>query len=203
VDLTLEVLHPMVEAGERVFAHSFGGYWEDVGTLATYYRANLDLLLPTARLSLDDPQWPILTRDEERPPMLALPGADLEGSLVANGCRVAGRVRNSVLFPGVNVEPGAEVSSSVVMADVWIGPGARLDRVIVDKYSRIGSGVRIGHEDGGGTPTLIGKYAQIPDGAEVGAGAVLGIGAGPEDFRDNRVGPDQRVPDRNALLARP
>ena len=67
VDLTLEVLRPMVEAGERVFAHSFGGYWEDVGTLATYYRANLDLLRAEARLALDDPEWPILRYDERAP----------------------------------------------------------------------------------------------------------------------------------------
>src|SRR5262245_13173343 len=202
VDLTLEVLRPMVEAGERVFAHSFGGYWEDVGTLATYYRANLDLLRADARLVLDDPEWPILTRDEERPPVLALPGADLAGSLVANGCRVAGRVRQSVMFPGVTVEPGADVASSVILADVWIGAGARLDRVIVDKYSRIGAGARIGHPRGGGALTLVGKYAHVPEDGEVGAGAVLGIGTDPDDLRDNRVGPGQRVPDHHELLVR-
>ena len=118
----------MVEAGERVFAHSFGGYWEDVGTLATYYRANLDLLRADARLALDDPAWPILTRDEERPPVLVLPGADLAESLVANGCRVAGRVRQSVVFPGVTVEPGAEVVSERDPRRRVDRSGARLDR---------------------------------------------------------------------------
>jgi glucose-1-phosphate adenylyltransferase len=205
VDLTLDVLRPMIDAGERVFAHVFEGYWEDVGTLATYYRANLDLLSESPRLSLDDPEWPILTRDEERPPVLVLPGAALEKSLVANGCRVAGRVRHSILFPGVTVESGAEVMNSVVLPDAWIGPNARLDRCILDKYSRIGAGARVGlGASAAGDPlTLVGKYADVPEGAEVGRGAVLGIGAGPQDFHDQRIEPGTRVPDRQELEVRP
>jgi glucose-1-phosphate adenylyltransferase len=205
VDLTLDVLRPMIEAGERVFAHSFTGYWEDVGTLATYYRANLDLLAESSRLTLNDPDWPILTRDEERPPVLVLRGATLEGSMVANGCRVAGRVRRSVLFPGVTVEAGAEVTNSVVLPDVWIGPDARLDRSILDKYSRIGAGARVGlgASSNADPLTLLGKYAMVPDGAEVGRGAVLGIGAGPQDFRERRIEPGTRVPDRLELEVRP
>ena len=205
IDLTLDVLRPLIESGERVFAHAFTGYWEDVGTLTAYYRANLDLLAPEPGLALDDPDWPILTRDEERPPVLVLPGAVLEGSLVANGCRVAGRVRNSVLFPGVTVEAGAEVVSSVVLADVWIGPGARLERSILDKHSWVGDGARVGlGSNSAADPlTLLGKYAHVPKGGEVGRGAVLGVGAGPQDFRDNRVEPGVRVPDRQELEVRP
>ncbi len=60
----------MVERGVRVFAHEFDGYWEDVGTLSTYYRANLELVAPEPRFTLHEPRWPILTRDEERPPVL-------------------------------------------------------------------------------------------------------------------------------------
>jgi glucose-1-phosphate adenylyltransferase len=205
VDLTLDVLRTLIESGERVFAHTFAGYWEDVGTLGPFYRANLDLLAPQPRLALDDPSWPILTRDEERAPVWVLPGAQLERSLVANGCRVAGEVRNSVLFPGVTVEAGAKVESAVVFADVWIGPGAELRHAIVDKYSRIGAHARVGAGDGGAVRdlTLIGKYAQVPESAEVGRGAILGVGAGAEDFDGNRVAEGVRVPDRYALAAWP
>ena len=72
-DLALHVLRPMVEAGERVQTWEYNGYWEDVGEIATYHRANLDLLKPDPRLMLHDARWPILTRDEERPPVLLLP----------------------------------------------------------------------------------------------------------------------------------
>ena len=125
--------------------------------------------------------------------------------MVANGCRVAGSVRHSILFPGVTVESGADVVSSVVLADAWIGPGARLDRSILDKHSWIGDGARVGL--GASSPadplTLLGKYVHVPEGAEVGRGAVLGVGAGPQDFRDRRIEPGVRVPDRPELEVRP
>jgi glucose-1-phosphate adenylyltransferase len=202
VDLAMDVLSPLIEAGTRVMAHPFEGYWEDVGTLRSYYRANMDLLGAEPGLQLDDPAWPILTRDEERPPVRVMPGAELEGSLVANGCRVAGRVRNSILFPGVVVEDGAEVVDSVLMQDVRVGAGAKLDRAILDKLARVGRGAWVGGGDPGAEPTLVGKYAVTPDGARVGAGAVLGVGAGASDFRDQEVPPGERVRDRLEASAR-
>jgi len=206
INLVLDVIKPLIDAGERVYAHEFTGYWEDVGTLGTFYRANLDLLAPEPRLSLNDGRWPILTRDEERPPVKVLPGAALESSVVANGCRVAGRVRNSVLFPGVVVHAGAEVSDSVIMQDVVIGPGARVDRAVVDKYSRVGTDAVVGDGELLARPefawldglTLVGKDVEVPDGARIGRQAVLGVGAGPADFTDNRVAAGLRVPDRLA-----
>jgi glucose-1-phosphate adenylyltransferase len=207
VDLTLDVLRPLIAAGERVFAHEFTGYWEDVGTLGTYYRANLELLEHAPSLTLDDPRWPILTRDEERPPVLIRRGAHLERSLVANGCRVSGRVLDSILFPGVTVEAGAEVTSSIVFQDTEIEAGARVDHAILDKYGNVGAGAVVGdgdgHDGGGRSPlTLVGKYARIPEGARVGRGAVLGIGTHAGDFQDNRIASGARVPDHDELVAR-
>jgi glucose-1-phosphate adenylyltransferase len=201
VDLVLDVLRPLIAAGERIYAYEFTGYWEDVGTLGTYYRANLDLLAPEPGLRMDEPRWPILTRDEERPPVLVDPGADIESSLVANGCRVAGRVRRSVLFPGVRMLPGAEVVDSVVMADTVIESGARVRGAILDKYARIGRDARVGF----GEPldrrdldwleglTLIGKDAIVPDGASIGPQVVLGVGS---HAHDAEVPPGTRTPDR-------
>ena len=200
-DLSVDVLLPLIAAGERVVAHTFAGYWEDVGTLDTYYRANMDLLQPQPRLAIDDPQWPILTRDEERPPVMVFPGADIESSLVANGCRVAGRVVRSILFPGVTVEAGAEIIDSVVMQDVGIAAGARLERGILDKYAYVGGGATVGAAKG--DLTLVGKYAIVPERGRVGAGAVLGVGAGPADFVDNQVPAGARIADRHELLAHP
>ena len=203
VDLVLDVLRPLIEAGERVHAHEFNGYWEDIGTLESYYRASLDLLVPEPRLFLNDLRWPILTLDEERPPVLVLPGAEIEESLVANGCRVSGRVRHSILFPGVTVEAGAEIVDSVIMQDVLVGHGARVDYSILDKYVRVGGGAVVGdgdRPDGDAIAalTLAGKYATIPDGSRVGRRVVLGVGTGPEDFTGNAVPSGTRVPDRPA-----
>ena len=206
VDLAIDVLRPLVEAGERVQTCLFEGYWEDVGEVATYYRASLDLLTPEPRLQLHDARWPVLTRDEERPPVLLLPGADIQGSLVANGCRVAGRVRNSLLFPGVTVHPGAEIVDSVVMLDASVGAGARVHRAILDKFARVGEGATVGMGDRSEAPglawldglTLVGKDATIPDGARVGPQVVVGVGAAGGDFAGVTLAPGSRIADRMA-----
>jgi glucose-1-phosphate adenylyltransferase len=204
VNLVLDVLRPMLEAGVRMIAHEFDGYWEDVGTVGSYYRANLELVSPAPRFVLADQRWPILTRDEERPPVLLREGARVEDSLIANGCRVAGTVRRSVLFPGVMVERGAEIVESVVMSDVVIESGASVDRAILDKYARVGEGARVGH---GETPagcenewleglTLVGKDAVIPPGARAGRSVVIGVGGGAPDFEAGEIAPGTVVPNR-------
>lgn len=190
VNLVLDVVAPLVDAGLDVRAHEFQGYWEDVGTVGSFYRANLELVAPEPRLLLHDPSWPILTRDEERPPVRVRTGAAIEESVVANGCRVEGRVRRSVLFPGVRVECDAEVTDSIVLADTRVERGARVAHAIVDKYAAIEAGARVGE---GPVPpdaasawlegvTLIGKDARVPARAVVGRSAVVGIGARAEDF---------------------
>jgi glucose-1-phosphate adenylyltransferase len=201
VDLVLDVLRPLIAAGERIYAYEFTGYWDDVGAIGTYYRANLHLLEPEPGFRMDEPRWPILTRDEERPPVLVDPGASIESSLVANGCRVGGRVRHSVLFPGVRVSPGAEIVDSVVMADAVVESGAFVRGAILDKYARIGSGAKVGV----GEPidrrdldwleglTLIGKDAVVHEGVVVGPQVVLGVGSHP---REREIPPGTRTPDR-------
>ena len=184
-DLVAGVIEPLLKAGEAVHAHEFTGYWDDVGTVASYYRANLELIAPAPRLELLNPRWPVLTRDEERPPVHLGEHADVEESLVANGCRVSGRVRRSVLFPGAMVESGAEVTDSIVFPDTCIGPGAKVDRAILDKHATVGAGAVVGWGEPPRDPahawldglTLIGKDAEIPAGARVGRGVVIGIHA--------------------------
>jgi glucose-1-phosphate adenylyltransferase len=190
VDMVLDVIRPLLAQGRRVAAHEFKGYWEDVGTVRTFYQSNLELLAAEPRLMLHDPRWPILTRDEERSPVLMRDGAVVENSLVANGSRVAGTVRNSVLSPGVVVKAGAEVSDSVLMSDVSIEPGARVERAIVDKFSRVGEGAWVGGPAGPADPelawldglVLVGKDADIPPGIRVHPPGVVGIGARAVDF---------------------
>jgi glucose-1-phosphate adenylyltransferase len=204
VDLVHDVVRPMLEAGERVYAHEFEGYWEDVGTVSTFYHANVALVAPEPSLALYDARWPILTRDEERPPVLIRDHAQIEDSLVANGCQVAGRVKRSVLFPGVRVEEGAEITDSVIMADARIGRGARIDRAILDKYVKVGERAVVGHGDVPRSSevawldgvALIGKDAVIPEGTRVGRASVIGIGAGPEDFAAEELAAGTLMPSR-------
>ncbi|MFM8559672.1 MAG: sugar phosphate nucleotidyltransferase, partial [bacterium] len=188
VDMVLDVIGPQVAAGQRVYAHEFDGYWEDVGTIGSYYRANLELLRPHPRLVLHDMRWPILTRDEERPPVWVGDEAVVEDSLVANGCRVEGRVQRSILFPGVHVGPGATVSDSIVMADTRIEARARIEHSILDKYVKVGTDAVIG-EPGAVTGhdwlaglTVVGKDTWLPEHGRVQRPSMIGVGGRYEDL---------------------
>lgn len=204
VDMVLDVLRPQVAAGHRVFAHEFTGYWEDVGTVASYYRSNLELVRPHPRLMLHDTRWPILTRDEERPPVWMGDHASVDDSLIANGCRVEGRVRRSILFPGVHVGPGAEIHESIVMADTHIESGARVDHAILDKYVKVGIGAQVGLGDGMDAHglewlaglTVVGKDTWLPEGAQVHRPSCIGVGGRYEDLPGNELPPGSIVRSR-------
>jgi glucose-1-phosphate adenylyltransferase len=190
VDMVLDVIGPQVAAGQRVYAHEFDGYWEDIGTLASYYRANLELLRPHPRLVLHDLRWPILTRDEERPPVWVGDDAVVEDSLVANGCRVEGRVQRSILFPGVHVGPGATVTDSIVMADTRIEARARIEHSILDKYVKVGTDAVIG-EPGSTTGhdwlaglAVVGKDTWLPEHGRVQRPSMIGVGGRYEDLAE-------------------
>jgi glucose-1-phosphate adenylyltransferase len=124
------LLPRLVDAG-RAYAFPLEGYWRDVGTPESYWRAHQDLL-DGAGLDLDDLDWRIMTRAGHRPPALVEAGATVERSLLSPACRVAGRVVRSVLSPGVVVEAGAVVEGSVILHDAVIRAGARVERAIVD-----------------------------------------------------------------------
>jgi glucose-1-phosphate adenylyltransferase len=205
VHLVLDVVRPMLEAGERVYAHEFEGYWDDVGTIRSYYGASMELLSPTPRFALHDARWPILTRDEERPPVLLHEGARVENSLVANGCRIDGTVISSVLSSGVRVEPGAEIRDSVIMSDAVIASGARVERAIVDKYVHIGARAMVGWGDSPATQehewlhglVLVGKDADLPDGVRVGRASIIGVGATAKDLAGGELPAGTEIPNRS------
>jgi len=192
-DFGKDLLPSLVARGEAVFAYRFSGYWQDVGTLDSYYRSNLEFLEPKPPLDLSDPDWIVHTQTADRAPVRMETGSRAARSLLANGCSIRGEVVNSVLFPGVVVERGAVVRDSIVMHDTRVGEGAVLDRAIVDKEVRVGRGAVVGHGDDH-TPNracpehlsnglvVIGKRAQLPEGLRVGRNARIGAGVGEEDF---------------------
>ena len=140
LDFGKHVIPQLIASGARCFGYKYNGYWVDVGTLDSYMSTSLELCKPNPALDLFTDSWPILTRSEDRPSARIGPQAKVSNSLISNGCVIRGLVINSVLSPGVHVNPGAVIENSIVMNDTWVGPGARLDRVIVDKEAIIGTG---------------------------------------------------------------
>jgi glucose-1-phosphate adenylyltransferase len=140
-DFGRDIVPNLVGSG-RAFAHAFRGggstapYWRDIGTLPAYWRSHMDLLGANPRLDLDDAQWPL--RGAARPPRRIAAaqttphGGSIEDSLVAAGCRIAGRVLRSVLFDAVEIGAGASIVNSVILPGARIGAGSKLRGVIVD-----------------------------------------------------------------------
>ena len=152
---------PKLIGSHRVCAYRFGrktgrvtpdNYWRDVGTIDSYYAANMDLLEPVPSLNLYQDDWPIRTYQSQPPPARTVPGASgSEGvfinSIVAGGTIIAGgSVQHSILFPRVHVGDEAVVRESILFEDVEVGDEARLGNCIVDKDVRIPAGETIGFD---------------------------------------------------------
>jgi glucose-1-phosphate adenylyltransferase len=203
-DFGRHVLPWMVDEGRRVFAYEFGGYWQDVGTVESYWQTSLDLLSEDAGIDLNDLGWLVYTRSEERPPARIGPAAHVSRSMISHGCVIEGTVEHSILSPGVHVGAGAHVRDSIVMFDAVIGPGAQLDRAIIDKEAVIGPDARVGVGDDA-TPnrdeperlnaglTLVGKRAQVPARADIGRNCRIDPGVVDRDFAGELSVPSGRT----------
>jgi len=183
LDFGKDIIPSLIERGD-VYAYAFEGYWQDVGTLQSYWETNLALLDDLPQLNLYDPDGVIHTRPEERPPAKIMEGSHVSRSLVSNGCIIIrGRVEHSVLSPGVIVREGAVVRDSIIMGDTIIAEGAVIERCIIDKQAYIGPGSRLGFGDD--TPnmldprrvntgiTLVGKNARVPANVTIGRNVII------------------------------
>ena len=151
-------------------AYALEGYWRDVGTIPAYWEAHQDFLSEEPPIDLDDPAWAVHTRGGRRSAARILTGAEVDGSLISGGTRVAGSVRGSVLSPGVVVEPGATVVDSVLLPGVRVRSGATVTRAVLDDGVDVGNGASVG---GDGDITLVGRRAEVEAGAEVPPGGRL------------------------------
>lgn len=156
-----DALVPDLVHDGRARDHVLDGYWRDVGTIAAYHRAHMELLGESAPLSLDDPAWPFLTGSPMGGPARVHADAEVVSALLSPGALVAGRVRHSVIGRNVTIEPGATVEGSVVLDGAVIRADASVDHAIVDAGVTVApddahavdeaSGVALyGHRAGGG-----------------------------------------------------
>ena len=143
-DFGKNVIPAMHEAGERLFAYGFDGYWKDVGTIDSLWEANLDLLNPKANIDLSDNNWKIYGRGAVTAPQYVSDKAIIENSLAAEGCEIEGKVDYSVLFSNVTVEEGAFVDYSIIMPGAVIKKGAVVQYAMVAENAVIEEGAVVG-----------------------------------------------------------
>ena len=148
-DFGKNIIPNLLANGEPVFAYAFEGYWKDVGTIASLWEANMDLLEGGAGINLDQRDFRILSRNVPRAPQYIGDNAVISNSLISEGCEIRGTVINSVLSGGVVVEEGAVVRDSVIMEDVRICEGACVDYAIIDSETVVCPGAKVGRENAG------------------------------------------------------
>lgn len=197
-DFGHDIIPRMINDGDRVFAYEFDSYWRDVGTIQSYWEANMELLQSPPAIDLYERSWIIYTRSEERPPATVTATARVEQSLISHGCQVHGQVIHSVLSPGVIVEEGAVVRDSIIMFDSVIGKNAVIDRAVIDKEVKVGANSIVGYGDDN-IPnklepkrlntgiTIVGKRAVLPEGVKIGRNCKIGTDVRPEDFQSDNV----------------
>lgn len=128
----------------RIMSYEFQGYWEDIGTIDAYWKANMDFLSAPPPFDVGDPVWPFRTCKPQFPPS-RISGGVIQRSVIGDGCDIGNaRIVGSVLSPGVTVEEGAEISDSIIFGRTVIRKNARLDKVIVDKNCVVPAGFGIG-----------------------------------------------------------
>ena len=164
-------LIPDLVKRRRAFAYKFEGYWRDIGTVETYYEANMELTSRLPSYTFND-AWPILTRDcATLPPTIAGKGR-VKHSLIGSGCVIEGEVEGSILSPGVRVEENAVVRNSIVMERTVIGRNSLVDRCILDEGVTVGTQCCVGLESNpiraGWGITVVGKCVRVPPWTDIG-----------------------------------
>ncbi len=130
--------------GKRLFAYEFNGYWKDVGTLGSYWEANMELIDIIPEFNLYEEFWRIYTKGDVIRPQYISDKAVVRQSLISEGAEVYGEVENSVIGPDVLIEEGAVVRGSIIMSHSVIGAGSVIDKAIIAESVKVGEDVVMG-----------------------------------------------------------
>ncbi|CDO19118.1 Glucose-1-phosphate adenylyltransferase (EC 2.7.7 .27) (ADP-glucose pyrophosphorylase) (ADP-glucose synthase) [Streptococcus gallolyticus] len=142
-DFGKNVIPAYLEAGDRVYTYNFDGYWKDVGTIESLWKANMEYIGEDNELHSRDRSWKIYSKNLIAPPNFITEEASVKNSLVVDGCFVSGKVNHSILSTNVQVKKDAEITDSFIMSGAIIGEGAKIKRAIIGENAVIGDGVEI------------------------------------------------------------
>ncbi|MCE5207044.1 MAG: glucose-1-phosphate adenylyltransferase [Chloroflexi bacterium] len=197
-DFGKDIIPDMIRRNFRVIAFPYHGYWVDVGTVQSYWKAHMDLLQPNPKFNLFSPEWRVITREEIQPPCFIHENAQVEHSLICNGCVIypGAKVIHSVLSPGVHVHSGAEIDQSVILNDSVIGENVKINRSILDKHVKIHENAIIGqciNQNDENAITLIGKNSIVAANMILEAGSVVYTDIVPADYSSTIVHANERI----------
>ena len=191
-DFGKHVIPHCFEEDKRMFVYEFNGYWKDVGTLGSYWEANMELLDIVPDFNLYEEYWKIYTNSSILPPQYLGEDASVEKSIVGNGTEIYGEVKHSVLGAGVTIGKGSVVRDSIIMQDVTIGDNCVIEKAIIAENVNIGDNVTIGV--GADTPNkvkpniygfgiaTIGENSVIPSNIQIGKNTAISGVTEKEDY---------------------
>ncbi|TWD89180.1 glucose-1-phosphate adenylyltransferase [Neobacillus bataviensis] len=142
-DFGKDIIPSMLCDGLQLYAYYFNNYWKDVGTIHSYWEANLDLLTSEKNIFLQDPEWRIHTAHYDEPPLYFDTQAKMYQSIVSDGCEIYGTIEHSVLFSGVKVGKGARIKNSFILPQTIIGENVWIENAVVGSQTQIMDGVII------------------------------------------------------------
>lgn len=180
------------EKKQRLFAYEYNGYWKDVGTLGSYWEANMELIDIIPEFNLYEEYWKIYTNSGILPPHYISDHSAVEKSIIGNGCDIYGEVHSSVISSGVTIGTGSVVRDSIIMKDAVIGDHCVIDKAIIAENVQIGDNVTLG--TGSDTPNkmrpdiygfglvTIGEDSVIPSDVQIGKNTAISGVTSKEDY---------------------
>lgn len=172
-DFGKNVLPTMLNAGEKMFAYSFSGYWKDVGTIASLYDANMDLLGERPEFDITDTGWRLHSRNPIAPPHYIGENGKVINSIVSLGCVIEGEVENSVLSNNVVIKKGAVVKNSVIFSDTVIEEDARIECAIIDEQVSVGKKAVVGSLNDEKDIAVVGREYKVEDNTVIEKGEMV------------------------------
>ena len=182
------------ENGQRLFAYEYNGYWKDVGTLGSYWEANMELIDIIPDFNLYEEFWKIYTNTGSIPPQYISENSVIDKSIICNGAEIYGEVHNSVIGSNVVIGQGAVVRDSIIMQDVVIGENCVIDKSIIAEHVNVGDNVTLGI--GSDIPNklkpniysfglvTIGENSVIPANVQIGKNTAISGVTAKEDYVD-------------------
>lgn len=165
-DFGKNVIPKLLEEGKRLFTYEFRGFWRDVGTISSYHETSMGLLGPNPEFDLFGKDFPFMTNAPVRPPHYLGPDAVVDDAIIANGCRVEGTVRHSILSTDAKVEARAVVEDSVLFPGAVVKEGAHVVRAILGENAVVEAGVELGSVDVTKDTAVIGDEVVVGKGEE-------------------------------------
>ena len=193
-DFGKHIIPYLHEKGSRIFAYEFNGYWKDVGTLTSYWEANMELIDIIPVFNLYEEFWRIYTKSDTLPPQYISEYAKVERSIIGEGTEIYGEVINSVIGSGVTIGEGAVVRDSIIMNDTIIGKNSKITKAIIAENVSVGDNVEmgIGQEAESkldsriysGVLATIGENTIIPSNVKIGKDVAISGITTAEDYPD-------------------